>query len=159
MGWRTSLSRVRVATSILILTVIPILTSSSILTAVNATSIPEAALPASLSAPIVVMDSRPTTELTTGEQLFVITKLTNRMEQELPAVVVIQVHDSEGVIESIGIVSGIAPVGTPISFGSCWIPLHAGGYVLKSFAISSFETPDILAKPGESNLTIVAALK
>ena len=138
-------------TSIMMLLILP---SSLIFQLSFATVYPEAAAPVGLSPPTPTTMSTPISGLHVGQQVIVLTGVTNREKVDRPFVVLTEVFDFEDITESIGIVGGIAKAGEPVKVGVSWTPEHSGNYRLKSFAISEFETPMILASPSESIVTI-----
>jgi len=140
-------------TSIIILLILP---SLLIFRLSFATSYPESAAPLSLSSPYLVSNCH-TCDLVVGREFIIMTEITNREQLERPVVVITQVYDSEDIIESIGIVSGIVNASGAIKVGVSWTPQHPGNYKLKSFAISDFESPTILANPNESKFTVPPA--
>ena len=142
-------------TSIIILLILP---SLLIFRLSFATSYPESAAPLSLSSPYLVSNCH-TCDLVVGREFIIMTEITNREQLERPVVVITQVYDSEDIIESIGIVSGIVNASGAIKVGVSWTPQHPGNYKLKSFAISELENPIILATASQNNVTAFASLQ
>jgi len=103
------------------------------------------------------MTSHPISEVRVGDQFIIFTTVANPGYDERELVAITQVADSEGVVESIGIISEIVSVNSSIKVGMSWTPLHAGNYQLKTFAVSDLEHPIILATPSVSNITVVSS--
>ena len=139
-------------TSIIILLILPNLLIFRLGFASSSSSV---TVSTGLSPPsLVTLTSDPISGLRVGEQAIIITNFTNKEEIERTLVILTVVTDSEEVIESIGLVSGMASVGSSIKVGVSWTPLHSGNYHLKSFALSELENPIILANPSASNFTV-----
>jgi len=116
---------------------------------------PEYTLPLSLSHGLTTPGS--ISEVRVGLQITVLTTVTNREQVERPLVVITQVYDPNGVIESIGIVNATVGANSSIKVGVPWTPQHPGNYKLKSFAISDLEHPMILANTVESDIEVSKA--
>ena len=97
---------------------------------------------------------------TTDEQFTIAATITNPCSEREPFVAIIEVRNSEGVTEYLGWEGGILEGQTgQAAIGVSWIPSYAGTYELRTFAISSLDSPRILSTISSSEISITSSLE
>ncbi len=99
--------------------------------------------------------SRELVEATAGEQFIIRTIISNDCYKDEPYVAIIEVRNSDGVTEYIGLQSGVLTGLTgKTEIGVSWVPPHGDSYELRTFTISSLENPMILSPIMTTTVTI-----
>lgn len=111
------------------------------------------------SAPIL---TRPTSggiqELHAGQQAIIETTIKNNDNvYDWASYVIIEVRDSNGVTILLNWQSGVVGAGSQKSVGVSWTPEYAGDYEIRTFVISSLDSPRILSLVSSSQVKIGAA--
>jgi hypothetical protein len=104
------------------------------------------------------VDTRPIVETAAGEQIVISTTITNQCShQDQPFIVFIEVRNSDGITEYIGWQSGVIKIFTRSNNISVnWTPDRADNYELRTFAISGFETLEIISPLIKKSVVVIA---
>ena len=93
--------------------------------------------------------------LEVGDNVVVTTTFTNNDDfYDWPASFIIEIRDANDTSVLLDWQTGMVKVGSSIDVGISWIPQQAGTYQLRTFAISSFDTPTILSPISSSEVTV-----
>jgi plastocyanin len=97
--------------------------------------------------------SHPISPLAPGEYLAIATTFTGCAE-DTPFLTIIEVRNSQGVTEDISWISGVIEGMDRVETAVSWIPTHGGSFELRAFAISSFDSPQVLSSVMTTNASI-----
>jgi hypothetical protein len=91
---------------------------------------------------------------TAGEQFVLTVTATNCTKEPLPFTALIEVRDSLGVTDYIGLQSGVLEGDGRAEIGFSWVPSVGDRYKVRSFVISDLQTPVVLSPVAISNIKI-----
>lgn len=105
------------------------------------------ASPVRFSSPILQFpDSMVLDEVTSGQQVIIATTVSHTSgDQDLDMIALFDVRNSAGVTEYIAWQSVVVKVGSQTQIGISWMPPHGGHYEIRTFAITDWENPQVLA--------------
>ncbi|MGI0013160.1 MAG: hypothetical protein ACREBU_06935 [Nitrososphaera sp.] len=125
---------------ILILVSISILQTLPIANAVSPSAI-QLTIPELKSIRSIIQD-----KVSVGNQVFISTMLENMdAEKSQRFLAFIEVRDSSGISRQISWVSSVMAGGGFVEISTSWVPDRADTYVLRTFAVTGFENPEVLS--------------
>lgn len=91
------------------------------------------------------------------DQIVITTNARNCSEMDQPFLAIFEVRNSLGMTERLVWQSGVLQGNGQTQIGVSWIPTHGDEYEIRAFAISDFDSPEVLSPIGSSQVTIASA--
>lgn len=89
-----------------------------------------------------------------GQQIQIVTDLTNGQDRDQPFAYIMQIQDSNGVTVSLSWITGTMTSGQSANPAQSWIPKAAGKYTVQIFVWQSLTNPNALSPPMSTRILV-----
>ncbi len=96
----------------------------------------------------------PTGEVKAGDQVQIVSSISNEGLTDQPLLYIVQIKDSEEHVVFLSFISGTLPGSKTLQFGLGWQPPVPDDYLAEAFAWRSWTEPEALAYPVETLITV-----
>jgi hypothetical protein len=135
-------------------------TSEEITIAARVNDVGQQVLSISPPRPILLNSTIPN-QITAGQDVIIATNITHSLadrDQKFIAIIEVRNTENSGITEYLILHPAEIKANTQIEIGVLWIPLHAGTYELRVFAISNFSSLVILSSIQSSKVAVAEAV-
>jgi len=99
-------------------------------------------------------DSEGSKFIEVGKQIQIMSDVTNKQDRPQPFAYIVQIKNENGVVVSLGWLTGELSPGQFLSPALSWIPEHAGVYTATIFVWEGINNPSALSSPCEITLDV-----
>lgn len=94
-------------------------------------------------------------KVTSGQQIQIVSEVTNNEKTQQPFAYLVQIQDSNGITISLSWISGSFEPNQVLSLGQSWEPKSPGTYTAQIFVWQSITNPDALSSPSSLQILVV----
>jgi hypothetical protein len=89
-----------------------------------------------------------------GQQVVLTTTVTNNIDEDVPAVILVEVRDSSGITQFLAWQTATIDADGRVEVGLSWTPDRSGDYQVRTFVISSLNNPQVLSEVKTTQITV-----
>ncbi|MHB8602710.1 MAG: hypothetical protein ACYC6W_01450 [Nitrosotalea sp.] len=93
-------------------------------------------------------------EVKVGQQIQITADLANGQDCVIPFAYIVQIQDSNGVVQSLSWITGTLDINQSLNPGQSWIPTAPGTYTAQIFVWDSLDNPNSLAPPMSATIDV-----